>query len=221
MPPVARTIGLLVLVLIAAAAGRSAVPSAGAGADPIAERGALYEVAEVPARAESFRFGAETSSLDQKAFLDAVALARPEARRLIELIDGITEVHFGGVSSGALGVTSVRGTDISITVDLAGAYGSGAQRGVSRVVLHELGHVLDFAITGRDLDEQLDEGIPPGFPCTAGENDAGCAVREERFAESFAKWATGDIGVDLFIGYRVPPPPSLDAWGAPLAALAG
>ena len=39
----------------------------------------------------------------------------------------------------------------------------------------------------------------------------------ERFAESFAKWATGDIGVDLYLGYKVPPPDDLAGWGAPLA----
>ena len=44
--------------------------------------------------------------------------------------------------------------------------------------------------------------------------------RDERFAESFAKWASGDIGVDLYLGYKVPPPDDLANWGAPLAALA-
>jgi hypothetical protein len=48
-----------------------------------------------------------------------------------------------------------------------------------------------------------------------------CAPQQERFAESFAKWASGDIGVNLYAGYAVPPPGDLEAWGAPLAALAG
>jgi hypothetical protein len=40
-------------------------------------------------------------------------------------------------------------------------------------------------------------------------------------AESFAKWALGDIGINLEIGYKVPPPSApLDVWGAPLARLA-
>ena len=35
----------------------------------------------------------------------------------------------------------------------------------------------------------------------------------KRFAESFAKWAVGDIGLDLNVGYKVmPPEPSLSAW---------
>ena len=42
-----------------------------------------------------------------------------------------------------------------------------------------------------------------------------------RVTESFAKWALGDIGVNLEIGYKVPPPSApLDVWGAPLARLA-
>jgi hypothetical protein len=65
----------------------------------------------------------------------------------------------------------------------------------------------------------LQAGIPAGYGCEQGTSGA-CATAPERFAESFAKWATGDIGVDLYIGYKVPPPsPTLDAWGAPLARL--
>ena len=219
----ARTLAIVVVALLAAALVRTgAVPvAAPATSDPLAERGALYAVSEVPARGETFSFAPGTDPLDRQAFLDAVALARPDAQRVVDLVDGLVRVHFGEVGGGALGVTEVRGEEITVGIDLAGAYGRGAKRGVSRVVLHELGHVVDFALTDSELDARLDAAIPPGFPCQGGEGDAGCAVREERFAESFAKWATGDIGVDLYIGYRVPPPPSLDAWGEPLAALAG
>ena len=67
---------------------------------------------------------------------------------------------------------------------------------------------------------RLEAGIPAGYGCDQGIAGA-CAAPSERFAESFAKWATGDIGVDLYIGYKVPPPgPTLDAWGAPLERLA-
>jgi hypothetical protein len=32
--------------------------------------------------------------------------------------------------------------------------------------------------------------------------------------------ATGDIGVDIYLGYKVPPPNMpLDAWGTPLSGL--
>jgi hypothetical protein len=83
--------------------------------------------------------------------------------------------------------------------------------------LHELGHVIDFALVPEDTMTQLQAGIPTGYGCDQGLSGA-CANARERFAESFAKWATGDIGVDLGEGYKVPPPgPTLAAWGAPLA----
>jgi hypothetical protein len=66
----------------------------------------------------------------------------------------------------------------------------------------------------------LDAGIPTGLGCDGGVSGA-CASRAERFAETFAKWALGDIGINLNVGYKVPPPRlPLDAWGAPLAQLA-
>jgi hypothetical protein len=99
---------------------------------------------------------------------------------------------------------------------VAALYG---RRGIDRVVLHELGHVVDHALVPDDAMARLQAGIPAGFGCDDGRAGA-CADPGERFAESFAKWATGDIGVDLYIGYKVPPPgPTLDAWGAPLQEL--
>ena len=78
-------------------------------------------------------------------------------------------------------------------------------RGVTRLTLHELGHVLDHALLPDELVARLDAGIPGGWGCEGGMTGA-CTDREERFAESFAKWASGDLGVDLSIGYSVPPP---------------
>ena len=92
-------------------------------------------------------------------------------------------------------------------------------RGIRRLVLHELAHVVDHALVPSALEAQLDAATPPGFGCDDDGRSGGCAARAERFAESFAKWATGDIGNDLYIGYRVPPPSSLSGWGAPLAAI--
>jgi hypothetical protein len=66
----------------------------------------------------------------------------------------------------------------------------------------------------------MDAQIPAGVGCEEGMLGA-CANREERFAETFAKWALGDIGVNLDIGYKVPPPStSLTQWGEPLAQMA-
>jgi hypothetical protein len=107
-----------------------------------------------------------------------------------------------------------------VTVDLGLVVQRFGPRGVDRTVLHELGHVVDHALLTDDVSAALDAGIPAGWGCDNGISGA-CASPQERFAESFAKWALGDIGVSLDIGYRVPPPAApLDVWGAPLARLA-
>jgi hypothetical protein len=120
--------------------------------------------------------------------------------------------------TGAIGLTQP-GTRYVVTLDLGPVVRAFGQRGIDRVVLHELGHVIDFALLPDDVMARLQSGIPTGFGCDQGYSGA-CANARERFAESFAKWATGDIGVDLGAGYKVPPPgPTLDAWGAPLERL--
>jgi hypothetical protein len=76
-------------------------------------------------------------------------------------------------------------------------------------VLHELGHVVDYALVAPELGRQLDAAIPPDP-----------AVVEERFADTFAKWALrGSVSI-AGAGYRIPTPSSLEDWGAPLGALA-
>ena len=86
--------------------------------------------------------------------------------------------------------------------------------------MHELGHVIDGALVSDALIAHLDADIPAGLGCEDGRL-GGCASRQERFAETFAKWALGDIGVNLDVGYKVPPPSvPLDTWGEPLAHLA-
>jgi hypothetical protein len=171
-------------------------------------------------RAGTFTFEAGAEPADRQAFLDAVASARPEARALIARVDGLVRVRIGATGQDAIGLAAGNASGWTVTVDLGPVAARNGRRGIDRVVLHELGHVVDHTLVEPALAARLDAGIPAGWGCDQGSSGA-CANRSERFAESFAKWATGDIGVDLFIGYRVPPPgPSLDAWGAPLAALA-
>jgi hypothetical protein len=114
-------------------------------------------------RRATFHFEPTVAPVDRQAFLAAVAAARPDARRVIGLVDGLVDVRVGPTGvPGAIGLT---------------------------------------------------EDQEPGY--------GACANREERFAETFAKWAIGDIGVNLDIGYKVPPPSvALDVWGQPLARLA-
>jgi hypothetical protein len=170
-------------------------------------------------RAATFRFAPGTAPADRAAVLDAVARSRPAARRLVGLVDGLVDVRIGPTgAAGAIGLTQP-GPRYGVTLDLGTVARAFGQRGIDRVVLHELGHVADFALLPDDVMASLQAGIPTGFGCDQGISGA-CANAPERFAESFAKWATGDIGVDLGAGYKVPPPgPTLDAWGAPLERL--
>src|SRR5689334_11073066 len=57
-------------------------------------------------RAAGFRFAPGTVPADRRAVLAAVARARPEARRLIGLVDGLTDVRVGPTGRpGVLGLT--------------------------------------------------------------------------------------------------------------------
>jgi hypothetical protein len=172
-------------------------------------------------RRATFGFDPLVAPADRRAFLAAIASARPEARRLIGLVDGLVVVRIGPTGvPGAIGLTEDGAAGYRVTVDLGLVVQRFGPRGVDRTVLHELGHVVDHALLTDDVSAALDAGIPAGWGCDNGISGA-CASPQERFAESFAKWALGDIGVSLDIGYRVPPPAApLDVWGAPLARLA-
>jgi hypothetical protein len=171
-------------------------------------------------RAATFTFDPAVPAADRDAFLSAVAHARPEAQTLIAAIDGLVDVHIAVTDAGTVGMTQSEGDRYDVTVNLGTVSRRYGQRGIDRDVLHELGHVVDFALVGPELNTQLDTAIPRGYGCDRGTSGS-CASEVERFAESFAKWATGDIGVDLYLGYKIPPPDDLGSWGAPLAKLAG
>jgi hypothetical protein len=181
----------------------------------------------LPAREAGLRFAPGTHPVDQQAVLDAVTNVQPAARRLLDIVDGAVTVTIGGTGrSDAAGYADVSpdGT-ASVVVDLGPISHQFGQRGVARLVLHELAHVVDALLVPPDIAAALDASVPPSYPCTAGDGNlaaacAGRSAREERFAESFAKWATEDIGIGLDFGYSVPPPLSLADWGAPLASLA-
>jgi hypothetical protein len=217
---------LLVLASVAAShrAQRSAPPSEVAGARYRLDAGAAKRDGArllTPAvRRAGLQFDPSVAAGDRQAVLTAIAAARPEARRLVHLVDGLVDVRVGAVGGLAIGVTEVDDPGYRMTLDLGLASSRFGERGIERLVLHELAHVVDHALLPDGLIDSLDAGIPAGLGCDQGTMGA-CADRAERFAETFAKWALGDIGVNLDIGYKVPPPSvSLDVWGAPLARLA-
>jgi hypothetical protein len=172
------------------------------------------------ARRAGLAFDPTVAEGDRQAVRAAIASARPEARALIGLVDGLVDVGVAPTGGHSVGLTQGDGSRYRVTLDLATVSARYGERGIQRLVLHELGHVVDAVLVPDSLMAVLDSGIPAGLGCDDGVTGA-CANRAERFAETFAKWALGDIGVNLDIGYRVPPPRlPLDAWGEPLARLA-
>lgn len=176
-------------------------------------------------RAGALSFAPGTNPSDEAFVTGIIASTRVEARRLIDRVDGAVTITVGPVGQGdAIGLTHYDGHRYVVTLDLGFVNQHGGQRGMSQLVLHELGHVVDSALVPRAIQQQLDAAIPEPYPCVPGEPAQTCAGRsdpEERFAETFRKWASGDIGIGVDAGgYRVSPPASLEAWGAPLVALA-
>jgi hypothetical protein len=167
------------------------------------------------ARAAGFRFAPGVTPGDRTWIMESVARARPEAARLIAEVDGLVVVGTFAAGGTTVGVT--RGHERGFTVDLNVTHlnGEGA-RDRAAVVLHELGHVVDFALVPAALNAQLDAQIPRGGSCGLAVD---CDRLEERFADTFAKWALRGAMSEAGAGYGIPMPRSLEDWGAPLAEL--
>jgi hypothetical protein len=168
------------------------------------------------------RFAAGVPQADRDWIVAAIAAARPEAQRLIAEVDGLVEyqVHRGD----PLGVTHSNvgpgGAEFVISFDVAALDGYRRQdRAVT--VLHEYGHAIDLALVPRATNDVLEAGIPRTGACGnyAGATTGSCAEPAERFADTFAKWALRGSVSAVGAGYEVANPPSLEDWGAPLAAL--
>ena len=168
------------------------------------------------ARAAGLRFAAGVTPAQREWIGAAIARARPEAARLIAEVDGLVVVGTYAEHGETLGIT--RGSEKGFTVDLNIALLDG-DRAMDRatVVLHELGHVIDFALVPKDVNARLDELIPRGGPCGLAID---CDRIEERFADTFAKWALNGAVSEIGAGYGIAMPASIEDWGAPLAQLA-
>ena len=207
-----RWIAVALLALVAALAVRHA--------------GARIQVARGPHLTKEIRdagltFDPSVAAADRQLVEREIAGARPEAQRLIATVDGLVTIHVGPATGGgadAVGLTAGSPRGFDVTLDLATVWQEDGERGVQRLVLHELGHVVDAVLVKPDLAARLDAQIPASYGCDPQQPDIGCAPRAERFAETFAKWCTGDIGFNLPIGYKVAPPASLDEWGAQLVS---
>lgn len=166
------------------------------------------------ARAAGLRFGSDVAPADRAWILAAIARARPESARLIGEVDGLVRIGTA-VEDDALGLT--RSGPRGFTVDLdVRRLNNDRLMDRATVVLHELGHVIDFALVPEAVNAALDEQIPRGGPCGLAID---CELPEERFADTFAKWALNGAVSEVGAGYGIAMPVSLEGWGAPLAEL--
>jgi hypothetical protein len=170
-------------------------------------------------RTRGLTFDPDVAPQDREWILAAVAKARPEASRLIDEIDGLVTVKtFSDPDTWALGWAQVKGPGrYELRLNVSRLNGP---RQVDRemVTLHELGHVVDFAILDDAVRDRLAAQVPKTGVCHARLAD--CALPEERFADTFAKWALRGAVSITGAGYSLPAPASLEDWGAPLSALA-
>lgn len=170
-------------------------------------------------RSRGLTFAPEVSPSDRAWILESVAKARPEAARLLDEIDGkVTIRAFHAPDSWYLGLAAPVGPDrYEVRVNVARLNGS---RTIDRdtIVLHELAHVVDFALIDAGLRDRLAAQVPATGVCHRGLAD--CASAQERFADTFAKWALRGAVSITGAGYSIPAPASLEDWGAPLAKLA-
>src|SRR3954447_5553147 len=175
-------------------------------------------------RAAGLRFEPGVAPRDRAWILAAIAHARPEAQRLVGEVDGLVTVGTEGggeqLADGyeAVGTTYPQNGSFRVVFNTQVLNGRGAfSRDV--VVLHELGHVLDFSLIAKPVADQLDRTIPTSGPCvSAGQQTGECTAPEERFADTFAKWALRGAVSAVGAGYGVDAP-LLDEWALPLASV--
>jgi hypothetical protein len=171
-------------------------------------------------RAAGLRFALEVAAGDREWIAAAIEQARPEARALVDDVDGMVVVKtFSDPGSPAVGLmlpTAPGAYEVSFNL----AY-LNADRELDRdaTVLHELAHVIDHALVAPGLRDKLAAQLPSTGACITA-NTGDCTEPAERFADTFAKWALRGAVSAVGAGYSVATPASLEDWGAPLAALA-
>lgn len=217
-----RTLSALVLVLalviaMAAAGGQRVQRLVGVEQLVHADGGAALDAG---ARARTWEVSPEVTAADLQWISSAVAAARPEARRLLDAVDGLVVLH--GHGAGPAGFVRPDGTRYVLSLHLPDLRAVGPKLR-DHVVMHEFGHVVDFALVPQAVNAAMDQGIPRLEACHGDGVSGGCTSIEERFADTFAKWALNDavgpVAGNLAAGYRVPPPNNLAGWAEPLAAL--
>jgi hypothetical protein len=182
-----------------------------------AASGARLTTAE---RAAGLRWSPAVTASDHAWIQAAITQARPEARELIDDVDGLVVIStFSDRSGPGIGLTQWSGGDYSVSFNIAYLDVDRVQdRNVT--VLHEFGHVIDHALLSPEVHAQLVAGIPASGTCLTPDT-GDCADPHERLADTFAKWALRGAVSAVGAGYSIGTPASLEDWGAPLTTLAG
>jgi hypothetical protein len=172
-------------------------------------------------RAATLQFAPEVTPGDRQWILAAIAGARPEAQRLVNEVDGLVTIRTDLNEQDAIGLAELGPGGATLRFDIRALDG---ERALDRnmAVLHEFGHVIDALLVDDDLNATLDAGIPTIGSCDgwAAEPTGACTALEERFADTFAKWALGGRVSLAGAGYGIPAPASIEDWGRPLGLLA-
>ena len=174
-------------------------------------------------RRAGLTFEGDVAPADREWVRAAIASVRPEARRLIDEVDGLVAIKTGTVGDGGPMGYAQRVGPHRYTVWLnVGKLDGERYRDRNVVVVHELGHVIDGELIDDQLAAKLDAGIPRGDHCDVqdGVEYGSCAVPQERLADTFAKWALNGAVSAVGSGYALATPASLEDWGRPLGELA-
>jgi hypothetical protein len=205
------------VLLVVAACAVVALLGARLKADPVLGAAEISD----EERAAGLRFAPDVEPADRAWIEAAIRSARPEAQRLIAEIDGLVEIRTDLPRGVAIGLAEITPERAVVNFDLRSLnYDRALDRNV--VVLHELGHVVDYHLVSDELVQELDRGIPRAGTCpaTSALPVGACTAVEERFADTFAKWALGGRISLAGSGYGIPAPRSIEDWGAPLGLLA-
>lgn len=171
-------------------------------------------------RNATFTFAPTVTDRDKTWILAAVDKTRPEARQLIDDIDGMVTIStFNDRSLGAVGLAREAGPDRYEVLFNTAYLNRDRKADRDTTVAHELGHVVDFALMTPELRDGLAAQLPSSGACFTAES-GDCTHPAERFADTFARWALRGAVSAYGAGYGVLPPASLEDWGAPLAKLA-
>jgi hypothetical protein len=184
-----------------------------------ASRSAFRPVAQAATPSGGLTFADDFAEPDRQWVRAAILEARPEARALIAAVVGRTRIAPNPPADPMAGRARPLGAGrYEVRLNLARL---DSDRTIDRdtVTLHELAHVVDFALVPDDLRDRLAAQVPRSGTCWEGFR-GDCANAQERFADTFAKWALrGKVSI-AGAGYSLAAPASLEDWGAPLARMA-